>query len=319
MRLSVRVLGAIWVSTLLILAAFAFLEVREERARLRSDLERRAGLLAESLKEAVEPAVRRGANPAVLRALKRFGRADRGIVVYDGLASPIAAAPETTAAVRSPIPEITEAIGRGAVTTGFRTIEGRKTYVYATPLQQDDRTIGALAVFLDAGQLAAAELELWQLNAVRFFVLALGISLITFLVLRMTIMRPMSALAEWTKSLKVGKPVPPPSVPDAHLFSPLAQEVSGLARNLYRAQAAAEREAALRLAGESTWTEERLKQFVRLRFDGRPLFVVSNREPVSHVRAGRPGPCGGSGQRSGDGAGAGDAGVRRRVGGPRQR
>jgi hypothetical protein len=126
-------------------------------------------------------------------------------------------------------------------------------------------------VFLDAGQLATAELELWQLSAVRFFALALGISLITFLVLRMTIMRPMSALAEWTKTLKVGKPAPPPSVPDAALFGPLAQEVSGLARNLYRAQTAAEREAALRLAGESTWTEERLKQFVRLRFDGRPL------------------------------------------------
>jgi trehalose 6-phosphate synthase len=283
MRVTFRVLGAIWVSTLIILAAFAFLQVREERERLRGDLERRAGLLAESLKEAIEPTVRRGATPAVLRALKRFGRPDRGIVVFDAVANPIAAAPDAIPPVRLQIPEISEAIARATVTTGFRTLEGRKTYVYATPLQQDDRTVGALAVFLDAGPLATAEVELWQLNAVRFFVLALGISLITFLVLRMTIMRPMSALAEWTKTLKVGKPSPPPAVPDADLFGPLAQEVSGLARNLYRAQAAAEREAALRLAGESTWTEERLKQFVRLRFDGRPLFVVSNREPVSHV------------------------------------
>jgi trehalose 6-phosphate synthase len=283
MRVTVRVLGAIWVSALIIVAAFAFLEVREERARLRADLERRAGLLAESLKEAIEPIVRRGATPAVMRALKRFGRPDRGIVVYDGVANPIAAAPEGTPGSRLQSPEITEALSRAAVTTGFRSIEGRKTYVYATPLQQDDRTVGVLAVFLDAGQLDAAEMELWQFSAVRFFALALGISLITFLILRMTIMRPMSALAEWTKTLKVGKPAPPPSVPDAHLFGPLAQEVSGLARNLSRAQTAAEREAALRLAGESTWTEERLKQFVRLRFDGRPLFVVSNREPVSHV------------------------------------
>jgi trehalose-6-phosphate synthase len=283
MRVSVRVLGAIWVSTLIILAAFAFLQVRDERGRLRSDLERRAALLAESLKEAVEPAVKRGATPAVLRALKRFGRPDRGIVVYDAFASPIAAAPDAAPAVRSQIPEISDAISRGTVTTGFKKLEGQKTYVYVTPLQGDDRTVGALAVFLDAGQLDTAELELWQLNAVRFFALSLGISLITFLILRMTIMRPMTALAEWTKTLKVGKPVPPPNVPDPYLFGPLAQEVSGLARNLYRAQAAAEREAALRLTGESTWTEERLKQFVRLRFDGRPLFVASNREPVSHV------------------------------------
>jgi trehalose-6-phosphate synthase len=283
MRVTLRVLGAIWVSTLIILAVFAFLQVRNERERLRGDLERRAGLLAESLKEAIEPTVRRGATPAVIRALRRFGRSDRGIVVYDGLATPIASAPDNTPFARLQTPEITEAISRAAVTTGFRTLEGRRTYVYVTPLQQDDKTVGALAVFLDARSLATAELELWQINAVRFFVLALGISLITFLVLRMTIMRPMSALAEWTKTLKVGKPLPPPSVPDAALFGPLAQEVSGLARNLYRAQVAAEREAALRLAGESTWTEERLKQFVRLRFDGRPLFVASNREPVSHI------------------------------------
>ena len=93
MRVTLRVLGAIWVSTLIILAAFAFLQVREERERLRNDLERRAGLLAESLKEAVEPVVRRGATPGLIRALNRFGRKDRGIVVYDGVASPIAAAP----------------------------------------------------------------------------------------------------------------------------------------------------------------------------------------------------------------------------------
>ena len=63
-----------------------------------------------------------------------------------------------------------------------------------------------------------------------------------------------------------------------------AVEVSRLAGGMQRAQAAAEQEAALRLAGESIWTEERLKQFVRLRLDGRMLVVVSNREPVTHHR-----------------------------------
>jgi trehalose 6-phosphate synthase len=81
--------------------------------------------------------------------------------------------------------------------------------------------------------------------------------------------------------------VPPPDVGDARMFGPLAIEVTGLARSLYRAQAAAEQEAALRLAGEARWTEERLKQFVRASFDGRALFVVSNREPVSHVHKDR--------------------------------
>src|SRR5207245_1838257 len=66
----------------------------------------------------------------------------------------------------------------------------------------------------------------------------------------------------------------------------VARGVAGLARSMQRARAAAEQEAALRLMGESIWTEERLKQFVNLRLAGRPLVVVSNREPVSHVRKG---------------------------------
>src|SRR6185436_14382211 len=54
----------------------------------------------------------------------------------------------------------------------------------------------------------------------------------------------------------------------------------------HRARASAAQEAALRLAGEAVWTEERLKQFVRARFGQQPLYIVTNRQPVSHVRRG---------------------------------
>jgi trehalose 6-phosphate synthase len=116
-------------------------------------------------------------------------------------------------------------------------------------------------------------------------VLASGLSIVTVLIVRATVTRPLSAMAGWTRALKTGRATTPPDAADAGLFGPLATEVAGLARNLYRAQAAAEMEAALRLTGEAMWTEERLKQFARVRLDGEPLFVVSNREPVSHVRS----------------------------------
>src|SRR5205807_2098032 len=82
-------------------------------------------------------------------------------------------------------------------------------------------------------------------------------------------------------------PAPPPAVPDARLFGSLALEVSGLATSLHRARVAAAREAALRLRGESDWAEERLKQYVSQLLGDRPLILVSNREPVSHVWQGR--------------------------------
>ncbi len=282
MKVTVRLLGAIWVSALVVFAGFAVFQIQEERQRLQLDLERRGALLGEGLKESIEPAVRRGRTAVLGRIIKKFARADRGIVVYDSFASPLAVAPAGAPPPPS-LPEVTEAIAQGAVRKGTRSLEGRKTFIYATPLRTDDETAGALAILLDASSIDAVELGLWQHNAVRFLVLALGLSVITFLVIRMTVTRPMAEMAEWAKSLKGGRPVAPPRGADAELFGPLASEVTGLARTLYRAQAAAEQEAALRLAGEARWTEERLKQFVRASFGGRPLFLVSNREPLSHV------------------------------------
>jgi trehalose 6-phosphate synthase len=283
-RITLRLLGAIWISALLIMASFAFLQVREERQRLANDLTRRSSLLADALRESVEPAMRRGQTSVVTRLLKKFARPDRHLVVYDAFGSPFAAAPLTPAALPPAVPEVTEAITGGTVVQGLRTFGGRPVHVYVTPLQSDDRAIGALAVFLDASTLDAVEAGLWQYNAVRFFVLAVGLSIITFIVVRVTITRPMSAIAEWAKTLRVGRPASPPVLPDAKLFGPLALEVTGLARSLYRARAAAEEEAALRLRGEAIWTEERLKQFLRVRLGEERLFVVSNREPLSHVR-----------------------------------
>lgn len=283
MKFIFRLLGAIWLSVLVVIAAFAFFQIQEERHRLRGDLERRANLLGEGLKEAVEPVLGRGSAARLERILKKFSTPNRRIAVYDKFAGLIAATPELAPVLPPSLPEVSEAITEDGVRTGFRSLNDRKTYVYVIPLLRDEQPAGVLAIFLDASHLDAAEWELWRSHALRFLVLALVISLFTFLVVRLTLTRPMAKMAEWTKTLKTGKPLPPPAVPDAGLFGSLALEVSGLARSLHRARTAAEQEAALRLSGDTIWTEERLKQFVNVRLGNRPLFVVSNREPVSHV------------------------------------
>ena len=97
---------------------------------------------------------------------------------------------------------------------------------------------------------------------------------------------PLNRLAEWARQLRAGQPGPPPPMSDPALFGPLASEVSDLARSLAKARVAIAEEARLRLRGEAVWTEERLTQFARARLGDRPLVVVSNREPVSHVGGG---------------------------------
>ena len=282
MRITYRLVTAICLAMFVVVGGFTFLQIREERTRLVRDLERRAALLGEGLKEAVDPVMGGRSTAPIERILKRFGRPNQVVAVYDQLANPIAVVPDSVGPRAVTIPEITESLAMDAIRYGFREIDGRPVYVYATPIDRNERPIGALAVILDASQLAASERALWGQNALRFVVLAVVLSGITVLLLRLSVTRPIAKMAEWTKALKTGRAGPPPEAADAGLFGPLALEVSGLARRLYRAQEAAEQEAALRLSGETVWTEERLKQFVNLQVGG-PIFVVSNREPVSHV------------------------------------
>ncbi len=284
MRFTVRLVAAIWLSALAVIGSFAYLQVVEERHRLTRDLERRAALLGEGLKEAVEPALARGSRPSIERLLKKFGRRDQSIAVYDKVAALIVATPDIVPLLPASLPEVTEALSSGTVQKAFTDLGGKAVYLYVSPLVlRDDKPGGAVAVFLDASSITAVEWERWRYNAIRFLVLAVVLSLIAWLLVRFSITRPMAKMARWTKALRRGHAVAPPDLADEGLFGPMAREVSVLARSLHRARAAAEEEATLRLIGETLWTEERLKQFVKLRLGGSPLLVVSNREPIRHV------------------------------------
>ena len=288
MRFLLRLLAALWLATLVVGIGFAYLEVQEDRAQLVQDLQRRAALIADAVREAAEPLVARQARAGYDRVLKRFGRTDRGIGLFDEFGGVIEATADVRPYVGPLSPIVSDAIRANGPVRRFQVLGGRTTFVHAVPLQKDDRPIGAAAVVLDADYLERSEWALWQRTGVRLGVLILFLSGVTWLLVRWSIARPLARMTEWTKQVRSGRPplVPPPDA-DAYLFGSLAGEVAGLARTLNRARTAAEHEARLRLMGESIWTEERLKQFVLMRFGNRPIFVISNREPVSHVRDGK--------------------------------
>src|SRR5919201_2894503 len=87
MKYTVRLGGAIWLAELVVTGGFAYMQIAEERHRLTKDLERRAALLGEALHEAVEPALVRSSHPGIERLLKKFGRRDQGIAIYDKVAT----------------------------------------------------------------------------------------------------------------------------------------------------------------------------------------------------------------------------------------
>ena len=286
MRFLVRLLGGIWIAVLLVTFVFTWLEVRDERTRLGVDIERRATLAADAVREATERLVARKVRTGYDRILARFAREDRSVAIYDELGGLIASSPQPKPALGVISPHVSQAIRDNASVRAFQVIGGQATWVHVVPLTSDERTVGAAAVLVDARHLETQEWALWQRTAVRMGILILLLTGITWLVVRWSVTHPMERMAEWTRQLKAGKAMPPPPNADETLFGQLAHEVTGLARTLVRARTAASYEAQLRLRGESVWTEERLKQFIRMRFGDRPIFVVSNREPVSHVKEG---------------------------------
>src|SRR4029434_885708 len=100
MRFLIRLLGALWLATLIVSAAFAWYEVTEERTRLAEDLQRRAALAADAVREPSERLVARGARTGYERVFTRFSRPDRTIAIYDAFGSAVHSTPSRAALSR---------------------------------------------------------------------------------------------------------------------------------------------------------------------------------------------------------------------------
>src|SRR5262249_45949711 len=134
MRVTVRLVAALWLAALAVIGGSAYFQVLQERHRLTQDLARRAALLGDGLTEAAEPALARGSRPGLERLLQKFGKRGQGIAVYDRLGTLLVATPDVALALAPSLPESTEAIAAGTVQKGLRSLNGRSVYVYAAPV-----------------------------------------------------------------------------------------------------------------------------------------------------------------------------------------
>ena len=105
MKFTIRLVSAIWLSVMLVIGAFAYMQIREERERLFGDLQRRAVLVAGALSEALEPAGKQSP-AAVERIVRKFGQTQRGIAVYDRFANLRSATPDIAQSLPPSLPEV---------------------------------------------------------------------------------------------------------------------------------------------------------------------------------------------------------------------
>ncbi|HEY6442249.1 MAG TPA: trehalose-6-phosphate synthase [Candidatus Acidoferrales bacterium] len=288
MRLSLRLILSLVIGITLVTFFISRNEVISQKRGLRADLERRAQILAESLGEIVEPALERSSHEQLRHIVERFGNRQRlaGVVVYDRKGEVIAESSSLASRFTPPPVPLAQVEKGDDGVSEFLKLGGAAIHAYYLPLHDGAKLSGILAIFHDADYIEAQSKSIWRETIWHVIAQVLLIVFLTVLIIRWTVVLPISRMAQWMKDLRGGQVTPRPELPKEDFLAPFSQEVVNFARSLAEARAAATEEARLRETGQSLWTPERLRVSLQRKLKG-ALFVVSNREPYIHLHRGK--------------------------------
>ncbi len=288
MKITLNLIFSLVFVASLVIFAFTYVQVQNERDRLTHELDVRAVIMAESLQESVKELLRANSPDRLKRLVERFGGRERliGVAIYDNQGTSLISSIGSLTNLPDSITHIHESILSGEGITSFNSHDGKSIHSYAIPLFLEEKTVGALLVIHDASFIEARINSIWQSNFVRLLIQTILIIITTVLVVRWSMAVFIKKVVGWIKNIRTGKINPQTQILKGNIFKPLEEEVTLLAKSISIARASAEEEARLRLQSESTWTAERLKEYVRKEVENRNLIVISNREPYMHSKQG---------------------------------
>ncbi len=293
MKITLRLIFSLVAIVAMVAFSFSFWQARQEEVRLKNELERRANILADSLKMSVEPLLTTDATQYLQRIVEKFSNREKlvGIAIHDiqenlilaskGLQSRMQTNPKLIAHNIQEVERLNTEYGE------FIGLGKEQLHAYSVPLSTEEKTSHVLTIFHDAAYIQDRVRRIWLNSFWRASIQAFLITLATTLLVYLNIMTPIKKTTEWIKKVRQGEPSEKLDPKGQLLLGPLANEITKMAKSLEMARLSAEEEARLRHTTESRWTPERLKEFVRERLQGRPLFVVSNREPYMHIKKGK--------------------------------
>ena len=293
MALMRQIFAAIFLITVivtLIAAYFTFNQANNEERRLRNDIQYRSTLLAESLRETVEPNFINKSDKYLQDVVERYANKERfaGLAIADNKGNIIA----VSSTLPKEMPDATkitaDVMDSDQANGDFSTFKDKKMYIFAVPLHEDKSVVGSLMVVQNAEYINTRLNEIWRNTMIRLFTQVLLLSIATILIIRWIIYAPIKNLVESIEVARLdNNPKSPNKIPTYPFFQPLVREVNKIQRSLIEARSAASEEARLRLEVlDSPWTSERLKEFVKDTLKGRNIFIVSNREPYIHTKNG---------------------------------
>lgn len=275
----------------LIVAAFTINQVQREQERLNIDLQYRSTILAESLKEIIEPDFINKSDLQLQRLVDKSNDQQRfaGLAVFNNKGSSIATS--SGFMVQSPQVQkiVSDAMDADKANGDFIQIMEKKMYALAIPLHDQTNIIGALIIAQHASYIDDRLNEIWRNNLLRLILQASLLSTATILLVRWIIYKPIKTLTDSLKLARAGKLDGNDQKQSNSVFlKPLAKEISNIQRSLIEARMSATQEAKLRLEKLDTpWTAHRLRVFVKDILKKRTIYMVSSREPYIHTKEGR--------------------------------
>ena len=284
MRQILLIICGVILAISLIIGLFALNQANQEQLELASRLQSRSQILAESLSESIEPSYNIRATSTMRRLIDKFTSSERlaGLGVFDNFGVAVATSKNM------PVPDddtlVATVMDSDEARGEFVRHAGSTYYVHVTPLHENGRVVGALAVAQNAAYIEESISNVWHDNLNRWFFQILIFAIAIFILIRWVFYRAIKRMVASLQAARKGH-FGTDAVPGSSLFEPLAGEISKVMRSLRQARHAASEEARMRLEKiDSPWTAERLKEFIRMYLKNRPIFVVSNREPYVHTK-----------------------------------
>jgi len=210
LKITLRLVVSLVLVVGLVAVGFSFYQVRTEKIRLTSELERRTIILAESIQESVTPLITPDSPKKLNRLVQRFSNRDRfqGIAVHDASGHLLASTPDFDPQIQGSFPQVVHVLAERQPTGTFLHIGNRRIYVYLFPLIQEEKPIGVLTLFNDASYIDIRLVEILRDNFFRFLILSVLVVGITLIVVRWSITGPIAQMAGWIKELRTGKTNP---------------------------------------------------------------------------------------------------------------
>ena len=277
----------------LIAFVFTINQVSRESQRLETDLDRRSILLAESLRETIEPNFINNSNEYLQNIVEKFGNSERlaGLGIYDNKENIVAVSSSLPGEIAQSQIIAADAMDEDKANGDFANIDGKKMYLLAIPLHDQESVAGALMVVQNADYIDTRLSEIWKNNLTRLSIQILLLTVGGVLLIRWLLFQPIKKLTESLKILKVGTVFNDSdhgqSAAGSIFFQPLVKEISNIKNSLIEARIAASEEAKINLERlDSPWTKERLREFIKDILKNRKIIVASNTEPFVHSKQG---------------------------------